>query len=210
MANNSVFYASLLLCGLTACGYAQAGPQPTKVGIINIQGAIISTQDGQKAAAELQARYEPRRKELEKRQNEITSLRDQLQKGSNTLSEEARQKLVREIDQRTRALSRETEDAQADYDQEQQKLLQDLGQKLMAVIDKYARDNGYAVILDVSSPQTPVLYAANGIDITNDIVALYDKNAPAAGAVPSRTLPSPASAAKPATTPARPAVKKQP
>ncbi len=210
MANNSVFYASLLLCGLTACGYAQAGQQPTKVGIINIQGAIISTQDGQKAAAELQARYEPRRKELEKRQNEIASLRDQLQKGSNTLSEEARQKLVRDIDQRTRALSRETEDAQTDYDQEQQKLLQDLGQKLMAVIDKYARDNGYAVILDVSSPQTPVLYAANGIDITNDIVALYDKNAPAAGAVPSRPLPSPASAAKPATTPARPAVKKQP
>jgi outer membrane protein len=115
VANNSVFYASLLLCGLTACGYAQAGQQPTKVGIINIQGAIISTQDGQKAAAELQARYEPRRKELEKRQNEIASLRDQLQKGSNTLSEEARQKLVRDIDQRTRALSRETEDAQADF-----------------------------------------------------------------------------------------------
>jgi outer membrane protein len=179
-------------------------PAPTKVGIINIQQAILSTRDGQKAADELQQRYEPKRKELEQKQNEINALRDQLNKGSNTMSEEARQALIRQIDQKTRALNRDTEDAQADFEQDQNRILQELGQRMMVVIGKYARDNGYALILDVSSPQTPVLYAANGIDITSDIVALYDKNTPTDAAPPK-----PAAAAPPKPpAPAPPATKK--
>ena len=73
------------------------------------------------------------------------------------MSEDAKQKLMREIDQNTKSLNRETEDAQAELDQEQNKIMQELGQRIVAVIDKYAKDNGYALILDVSSQQTPVL-----------------------------------------------------
>ena len=69
------------------------------------------------------------------------------------------------------------EDAQADLEADQQKLLQQLGQKILAVIEKYARDNGITMVVDVSSPQTPVLYASPSIDITKEIIELYDKNA---------------------------------
>ncbi len=193
------FVAPAMLCGLAAVLCAQT--QPTKVGIIHIQNAIISTKDGQQAATELQNKFEPRRKELEKKQSEINTLQEQLRKGANTLSEEARQKLMREIDAKTRSLNRDTEDAQSEFDQEQQKILQELGGRLMQVIDKYARDNGFALILDVSSPQTPVLYAANSIDITQAIVELYDKNAPSAvgAASPKPATPAKPAAPKPAT-----------
>ena len=208
--SNHFRLAVLAACGLAALSFAQTGAQPNKVGIIHIQNAIISTQDGQKAAAELQARFEPRSKELEKKNNEINALREQLQKGSNTLSDEARQKLIREIDNKTRILNRETEDARTEYDQEQQKLLQTLGEKIMAVIYKYAQDHGYSIILDISSPQTPVLYAANSVDITNEIVALYDKNAPSASGASTApaTAAKPAPAAKPVPAAKPPAAKK--
>jgi outer membrane protein len=172
----------------------------TKVGIIHIQNAIISTKDGQKAAAELTTKFAPKKSDLEKKQSAIAQLQDQLRKGSNTMSDEAKQKLMREIDQTTKSLNRESEDAQAELDQEQNKVMQELGQRIMAVIIKYARDNGYAVILDVSSQQTPVLYASDGIDITQDIIALYDKNAPSASSANPAT-PPPAAAAKPAAAP---------
>jgi outer membrane protein len=183
---------------------AQTGAPPqTKVGIIHIQNAIISTKDGQKAAADLTARFAPKKSELEKKQSTIAQLQDQLRKGSNTMSEEAKQKLMREIDQNTKALNRESEDDNAELDQEQNKIMQELGQRIMAVIDKYAKDNGYALILDVSSQQTPVLYATNSIDITQDIIALYDKNAPAASSAKPVAPASPA-AAKPAAAPPKP------
>ena len=208
----SVSQAAVIACGFAALGFAQAGAQPNKVGIIHIQNAIISTRDGQKAAQELQARFDPRSKALEQKNSEINALREQLQKGSNTLSEEARQKLIREIDQKTRSLNRDTEDARTEFDQEQQKLLQSMGEKIMAVIYKYAQDNGYYVILDISSPQTPVLYAANSVDITNDIVALYDKNAPAPPATPapaiSRPAVPPSATIKPTPSAKPPAAKK--
>lgn len=182
---------------LSALGLALALPAvaqtAAKVGVINIQSAIVSTKEGQKAANDIQARFNPKKAELDKRQADIGQLQDQLNRGRNTLSEEARQNLVREIDQKTKSLNRETEDARAELDQTEQKVMSELGGRIMAVIDKYAKDNGYSLIVDVSSPQTPVVYASNTIDITRDIIELYDKNAPpAAGATPP-------AAARPAT-----------
>jgi outer membrane protein len=110
---------------------------------------------------------------------------------------------MREIDQNTKSFNRQTEDAQAELDQEQNKIMQELGQRLIAVIDKYAKENGYALIVDVSSQQTPVIYAANSIDITQDIIALYDKNAPSASTSNKPATPPPA-AAKPAAAPPKP------
>lgn len=185
--------ATLLAAALATAAGAQTAPS-TKVGVIHIQNAIIGTKDGQKAAAELQTRFDPKRKELEGKQSRISGLQDTLNKGRNTMSADQREKLIREIDQLTKSLNRDTEDAQAEMEQAQQKILQDLGQRLMAVIDKYARDKGYTMILDVSSPQTPVLYVSSEFDITQDIVAIYDK---AAGTAAPGTP-----AAKPAAPPA--------
>jgi outer membrane protein len=181
---------------------AQTQAAPSKVGIIHIQQALVSTEEGKKAVAELQAKFEPTSKKLESMRDEIAALQAELSKGSNTMGEERRRQLAREIDQKTRDLNRAQEDAQEEFQREQEKVLQTLGQRMMAVISKYSNDNGYSLILDVSNPQSPVLYAANGIDITQDIIKLYDAEAAKAaaatgGAANSSTKPAPA-AAKPA------------
>jgi outer membrane protein len=181
-------------------------PSPTnKIAVIAIQQAIVATKDGQKAAAELGSKAEPKKKELEQKQSDINSLQDQLSKGQNTLSESTKNDIYKNIESKKKSLQRDFEDAQAEMDQEQQKILQQLGQRMLAVIERYARDNGYTLVVDVSNPQTPVLYAAPSIDITKDIIELYDKSAaqltspakPASSAKPGATAPG-------ATTPANP------
>jgi outer membrane protein len=187
----------------TLTAHAQQG----KFAVINIQGAIISTKDGQKAASELQSKTAPKKKELEQKQNEINSLQDQLNKGSNTLSDAAKNDLYKSIESKKKSLQREVEDAQADLEADQQKLLQQLGQKILAVIEKYSRDNGITMVVDVSSPQTPVLYASPSVDITKEIIELYDKNTAGASA-PSTSAPAPkppATTAAPKPAPTKPA-----
>ena len=76
---------------------------------------------------------------------------------------------------------------------------------MLVVLEKYAAANNYAVVLDVSNPQTsPVLWATQGTVITKELVDAYDKENPAGAAAPK-----PAGAAgttqRPATNPARPA-----
>jgi outer membrane protein len=180
----------VLALAVTLTAQAQQG----KFAVINIQGAIINTKDGQKAAAELQQKTAPKKKELEQKQNEINGLQDQLNKGSNTLSDSAKNDLYKNIEFKKKGLQREVEDAQADLEADQQKLLSQLGQKILAVIEKYSRDNGITMVLDVSNPQTSVLYASPSVDITKEIIDLYDKSTASGGA------PAPAPAPKPATT----------
>ena len=146
-----------------------------KVGVISIQGAIVGTKDGQKASQELDSKFVPRKKEFDSRQSEIAQLQDQYNKGGTVMAEDKRNQLARDIDEKKKRLERDMQDAEEDLKGEQQKVLQGLGQRMMAVIEKYAKDNGYTMILDVSNPNTPVLYASSGIDITQDIVSLYDK-----------------------------------
>jgi len=191
-----------VLIGTSISLFAQVAP--TKVGIIHIQNAIIGTKDGQVAAKSLEERFMPRRKEVEKKQADIGAMQNQLRASSNTASEDVKNKLMRDIDVKQKSLQRDAEDFQAEVDQEQQKVLGELGGKIMAVIDKYATDNGYAIVIDVSSQQSPVLYAATAIDITREIVGLYDRNAPSAAKPPA---PAAAPAAAPPAKKATPGAK---
>ncbi len=192
--------------------FAQA---PGKVGVISVQGAIVGTKDGQKASQELEQKFAPKKKDIDSRNSEVSQLQEQLSKGGNLMSDDKRTQLERDIDEKKRRLQRDVQDAQDEWNGEQSKLFQSLGQRMMAVIEKYAKDNGYTMILDVSNPNTPVLYASSGIDITQDIVALYDKTSanggPAAtpGAPATTNAPGRPSApgASPAVKPATPGAK---
>jgi outer membrane protein len=201
MVRRSMTASAVALVFMAAGAFAQQGP--TKVGVISIQGAIVGTKDGQKASQELDTKFVPKKKEFDTRQNEISQLQDQYNKGGNLMAEDKRNQLAREIDEKKKRLERDMQDAQEELQGEQQKVLQSLGQRMMAVIEKYAKDNGYTMILDVSNPNTPVLYASSGIDITQDIVSLYDKTTANGGPTAS---PAP-TAAKPGTTTPTPGVK---
>jgi outer membrane protein len=180
---------------------SQPATQPGKIAIIYFQGAIVGTKDGQKAAAELEAKTNPKRKELELKQNEVNSLQDQLTKGQNTLSDAAKNELYKNIELKKKVLQRDFEDAQEDVKQEQDKLLQQLSQKVVAVVERYARDHGYSLVVDVSSPQSPVIYASTGIDITKEIIDLYDQSSSAmSNPAPAMSAPKPATPAKPPTS----------
>jgi outer membrane protein len=204
--NNALVAGAALLC-LALGASAQTS---NKVGVISVQGAIVGTRDGQKASQELDAKFAPRKKDFDSRQSELASLQDQANKGGSVLSEDKRSQLARDIDEKKKRLERDMQDAQEELQSEQQRLLQSLGQRMMAVIEKYAKDNNFTLILDVSNPNTPVLYASSGIDITSDIVSLYDKNptptststTPSSGAGASgATAPRPAAARPAPATP---------
>lgn len=195
---------NILIRSLLVLGFAialQAQTAPAKVGIINIQQAIISTKDGQTAVKELQERFNPKQKQLQDKQAEIQQLQQQLQRGANTLSQEALGKLRTDIDDKQRDLQRSGEDAQLEFNQAQQSTFAGISEKMQAVIDKFAKENGYVLIIDVSTPQSGVLYASNSIDITANVITAFDADSSsAAAAKPPAAKP----AAPPKAAPAKP------
>lgn len=203
MLKKNLLISFALVLGASGLAQAQSAP-PTKIGIIHVQAAILGTKEGKKAGEDLNAQFSQRKTDLEKKQASIDQLKDTLQKGTATMSDEAKNKLMRDIDSQTTALKRATEDAQADVEQAEGKIINELGAKLYAIVEKYARDNGYSMIIDVSGQQQPVWWASDSINITNEVIGLYDKAYPGGGAStakPAATTGSAPAQARPATTP---------
>ncbi len=176
---------------------------PLKVGIINIQEAIASTGEGKKAFGEIQKKFQPRQQELQRQQQEIQGVQEQLQKQANTLSEEEQRRLSRELEEKQKLFKRSTEDADAEYRAEGQDVIQRIGRKMVPLINEYAQQGGYGVILDPAAAQVPVYYIAKEVDITEEIVKRYDAANPVEAA-PTGAGSSAAPAGRPSLPASRP------
>lgn len=190
-----------LACGMSA--WAQA---PQKLAIINMQQVILETKDGKQAVQELQAKFAPKQQEFQKRAEDLQRKQDELRKTENTISEDKKAALARDIDSMTKSLQRDNDDVREDANQEQQKMLNELGGKIMQVLNKYASEKQFTMVFDVSGQPNNILFAATAIDITHDIILMYDTQAPASpAATPAKPPAASTTSAPPVRRPAAPA-----
>ncbi len=205
--------AALLASSLlgTAALHAQTAPGSAasgKVGVVDVRQAIVATSEGKQASAELQSQFAARQAELEGLNKQIADIRQRLSVGGEKLSQDEGARLQRQGEVLTRQLQRKQDEYQEDVNAAQAEVVDRIGRKLVDVLDRYARENGFVIVFDSSAQNSPVLYKSTQIDVTQDIVRLYDQAYPLkAGAVtttPRATTPKPAAttpAAKPATPP---------
>jgi outer membrane protein len=200
---NRVFTTLIVLClGLVPSGlWGQSSGSPGKIGLVNIQEAILSTAEGKKAMADLQKKYQPRQQEVQKLQQDIQAVTDQLQKQSATLSDEEQRRLNRDLEEKQKVLKRTTEDAQADFTTDRDEMFRRIGQKLVKQIDDYARQNGFSLV--IGSDQVPIYYASKEVELTDEIVRLYDAANPSDAVTPGGTTHpvAPSTTTKPANKP---------
>ncbi len=169
------FILFLAIIAVPVAAHAQG-----KVGVINLTAAIGGTAEGKKAIADLEKKFAPRKQELQRLQEEIQSLQDQLSKQSATLGEEEQRRLAREVEDKQRILKRSADDAQSDYNADTEDSVRRIGAKMVHVIAEYAQQNGFVLVID--DAQVPIYYAAKEIQISPEIVKRYDAANPVAAA----------------------------
>jgi outer membrane protein len=203
-----------------AAAFAQGAAAPaatsavagTKIGVVNIQQAIGDSNEGKKELDALQQRFSPKQAELKGLSDEVESLKKQYQAQADKLSDEEKASRAKTIDTKQKSLQRNYEDAQAEFQQAEQDVINRIGAKMLIVLEKYANANGFAMVLDVSNPQTsPVLWATQGNVITKELVDAYNAESPASAAAPAKPAAgtahpaaAPAHSATPAPTPKKP------
>jgi outer membrane protein len=188
-----------------AVGVSQTTPVAAasrgKVGIIDIQTAILDCAEGKKAFSDLQAKFKPRQEQIREDQQSVLKLQNQLQTQAATLSGSEQRRLTRELQEKETMLKREEDDAQTDFTYDRQDVVRRIGRKMVQVIGQYAQQHGFSLVIDAST--VPVYYAAHGLNITGAIVAAYDAKYPPQSA--SATPPAaPTSASKSATDKPKP------
>jgi outer membrane protein len=206
----SVSAICLLACGLALPALAQtsmpsapapAGAEapagPTKVAVIMFEAAVGQTNEGQRDFAQLQTKYQPKEAALKAQNDEIETLKKQLQTAGATLSDAERASRAKTIDEKEKVLQRSAQEAQSDFQSEMGDTMQTLAQKVMGVVQKYAAQNGYTIVLDASQSQqqqSNILWASESTNITKAIIDAYN----AQSGVPAQ---APAAPRTPTTTP---------
>jgi outer membrane protein len=203
-------WAVPVLAAITLAGIAGAQTAPKagegKVGVLSVQAAIANTAEGKQQAALLQSKFAPQQSEMQSLQKQIEDLQTRLRTGETTLSDDEKGRITQQIDQLTRRGQRMQQEYQEDTNAAEQDVIQGIGRKLLDVIDKYAKENGYSVVLDISSQQTTVFWASDQVNVTQQIIQLYDAtypvkssgtSAPAPAPKPAPSTPKPSTAPKP-------------
>lgn len=191
---------------------APAGP--TKIAIIQFEGVVAQTNEGQRAFAQLNTKYQPKQTQIKQQSDEVDTLKKELQTAGDKLSETERASRLRSIDEKDKALQRSVEQAREDFTGELNETFQGIAQKVAQVMTDYAQKQGYTVVLDAGQQQSPILWAAESTNISEAVVQAYNQKsgvpAPPAGSVPANaprtggaTTRTPA-ARPPATTAPRP------
>lgn len=178
-----------LILGAGALLCAQDKPQG-KPAVLNVQAAILSTGEGRQSTQGLSAKYATRKQALEKRQQGIAELQGRMRSGSATMSQAAREKLMADIDAQVKTWNRDSTEFNDEVQQEEGKVMNEVGQKMLPVIEKYALEHGIFMVADVSNPQSPVIWADPSLDITNEIIKVYDLAHPPAPATPATPPPA--------------------
>jgi len=179
---------------------AAGSSSTSKIGIINIRQAIVTTAEGKQASAELQSQFAPRQTEIENVNKQINDLRQRLAACEGKCSQDEIARLTTQGQKATQRLDRLNNEYQEDVNSAQQEVIDRIGRKMVDVLDRYSRENGYTVVLDASAQNNPILYASSQIDVTQDIIHLYDSAYPVKAGAPA-TQQKPAASKPPATTP---------
>lgn len=169
-----------------------------KVAVIAFEAAVAKTNEGQRNLADLEKKYQPKQEEITTLKNQVDSLTKQLQTDGPKLSDTERASRAKVIDDKTKQLDRTTEDARNDFSQDVNQAYAALASKVYDVMKDYAEKNGYTLVLNISGQQSPVMFREESTDITQAVIDAYNTKSgvPAptgasSSAVPDAPAPAP-------------------
>jgi outer membrane protein len=200
----TLLLALLFLPAAGAWAQTGGGAAPSgqvKIAILNLKLAIVTTAEGKQASAQLQTQFAAQQNDLQNMQKQIQDLQSRLSNGARTLSEDEQGRLQRQGELLARQFQRKQDDLNEAVNAAQSDVIDTIGRKMLDVLDRYSRENGYTVVLDTSAQGSPVVYGSSQIDITQDIVRLYDQAYP----MKAGSTAAPSGSAAPAAQPKAPA-----
>lgn len=143
-----------------------------KIGIINLDDCMSNSSAGKTALGSLKTRFESREKALAATGDELKKMKDELEKKSVALSQDALKGKAADFEAKVRKYMEDRNKLQQEEQTAQQGVLQPLLTRLQKVVSDYAMKNGYSVILESRS----VPYADPKLDVTKAVQAEFDKS----------------------------------
>ncbi|KYF79918.1 hypothetical protein BE11_48175 [Sorangium cellulosum] len=159
--------AAVVSLALAAPGVAAA---ETRIAVVDVQHAVMQTEDGIRAQATLKKLFDRRQQELDAKQTELQRAREDIEKQSRVLSRESLQKRMEDWQRQMVELQTVFVDYNKELQKKQGELTGPIIKKMMIIVARIAKKTGYEVILDKQAAP----YVRADLDLTEQIIQLYN------------------------------------
>jgi outer membrane protein len=174
---------NIVSCALAAClALAAAGSsaQALKIGFVNFGRLLEESPQAKAAQAALEAEFLPRQRDVAAQRKTLQEKAEKLQKEAAVMAEADRVRTEREVRDLELNVNRRFNELQEDLNLRRNEEVGKMQRALLQEVQAYARANGYQLIVSEG-----VLFAAEGLDITPQLVAAIKAKAPAAATPPA-------------------------
>jgi Skp family chaperone for outer membrane proteins len=159
-------------------GAASGQTQSGKIGTVEMQRAVWATFEGKRESADVEGRFGLHESELATLNIRIEEIRGQLEVGQTLGTAEAQHQrrlegthLVAQFNRKKKELTEDLQIAQAE-------ILKSLTVKMEHIVSEYAASHGFMVVFDSSKLNPGIVYKADGTDLTDEMIRLYNQTYP--------------------------------
>lgn len=169
----SRLFPQALAIGLLAVGAASTvsdARAETRIGVVNVQYAVTQTEDGIRATNTFKKLFDKRQQDLDARQADLAKMREDIERQTRILSRESLTRRMEDWQKRMVDLQTTYVDHNRELQKKQAELTNPIMKKMLGVIGRIAKKNGYDVIVDAQA----VPYVRGDLDLTDQVVQLYN------------------------------------
>lgn len=160
-----------LAAAVLAAALPASAQQDLKIGVVNLARLVTESPQAERARKNMEGKFAARMEELKEKREKLQSDVERLKRDGSVMSEEARQKLEDSIRDQQRRLRLAQEEYNEDVQRAEQEEMQELRNDIREVIDEFARNGGYDLIVGDG-----ILYASDKVDLTGQVLErLKDK-----------------------------------
>jgi outer membrane protein len=173
------FLVSMAVAALAIPVLAQSSA-PARVAVIDVNKVLAQSAAGKTAAARLKQVQEDKMARAQKMEEEIRALDNDINTKKISLSEEKLADMTKQLSDKKIAMQRFAQDADRELGEARDRVMQDLNQKIMPVVDQIGKEMGIAAIFNKF--ESGLIYASEAIDITDVVIKRFNdaQGAPAA------------------------------
>ncbi len=177
--------------------FGRSAAAQAKVAVVDVQRAVMQTEDGLRAQATLKKLFDNRQQELNKKQTDLQKQKEDIDKQSRVLSQQALQKKVDDWQKQMAELQTTFLEYNKELEKKQKELTDPIFERVVGAIKRVAGSEGYDLIVD----RATVAYSRGDLDLTDRVIQLANGGATSSAASPAATAGTAPAKSTPAPTP---------
>src|SRR6266851_5212549 len=142
-----------------------------KLAYVDVQRALNECDAGKKAKAEFQGRVTSLEGRLQRQQNEVQALKDQIEKKGMLMNQDQRQNLQDQYVTKLKNFERDYKDSKDELQRKDNEITAKIVHDLAQVIRTIGERDGYTMVMEKGS----ILWGTPGIDVTGQLIRSYNQ-----------------------------------